>query len=1097
LLLRCPACGATPQPQASFCDACGASLEKAPVPAELDPAATADTSTERAGTEAERRHLTVLFCDLVGSSRLSELLDPEEFRELLAAYQESCATIVSNYDGRVARYVGDGLLIYFGYPQAHEDDAPRALRAALEIAEAIDRLELPLTLPIDALAVRIGIATGTVVVGDIGSGARREEMAVVGETPNLAARLQTLASPGEIIIAAQTFELVAGYFNIDDLGEHKLKGISQPQTIYRVRGESGAQSRLEASAGLGLTPLVGRKEEVAILTKRWSQAEQGESHLVMLSGEAGIGKSRVLRTFREKIADSPHSQVLYYGSAYHQNSAFYPVIDQFERALRIDSNDSTELRLEKLQFEVSRLGLEVESTVPPLAALLSLDKNDTGPDVLQSGELKRRQQVAICSMIEAMSREAPVLLVVEDAHWFDASSLELLVAIGERLNRARLLIVMTHRPEFTFAGRSGANLTQIPLSHLGGLESTAIVTRVAGNKPLPDEVAAEIIAKTDGIPLFVEELTRSLLETGVLRDDGNRFVLDNPLPPLAIPPSLQDSLMARLDRLATSKDIAQLAACIGRSFDFRLLSAVASQDEIELRSALDLLVEAGLVHERGMHAGVTYEFKHALVRDAAYDSLLKSTRQLNHQRIAQTLEQGFKSLADAQPELVALHYTEAGLAEPAVTWWQRAGERSIKLAATLEAIQHLECGLELLASLDRNAAHMRTEADMLIALANTIRIVEGHASRRAGELFARCRSLCETLRDKDREFPALWGMWSVAMARGALEQATDKARHILALAKDMGQPNLELEAHHALWGTFSLTGDLAACRHHAERGIELYRFEQHGDFGFVYGNHDPGVCASYTRAMMLWLQGFSEQARVQVETALDMLQRHTQPTFITHGLIHCCEVYRVLGDQQRVVEIVEQVLPLAEGAANADQTVYCKFLLAWAQAVPGDYSDGISRMEAALEGRLPNAFQYYYSSCLSMLADACFRDAQIKRGKRHLQKALEDINVSAEQWWEAELHRLEGQAYLLSNDADLGSARKSFQTALEVSRMQGSKMLELRAVTELSRLLFSQGEPSQAFDLLAPVYEWFTEGLETTDLREARLLLEKLSQASI
>ena len=1093
LVFRCPACGATPQVQASFCDACGASLGNTATPAELDPAPTVDTSTESAGTEAERRHLTVLFCDLVGSSKLSELLDPEEFRELLAAYQESCATIVSNYDGQIARYVGDGLLIYFGYPQAHEDDASRALRAALDIVEAVDQLELSLTLPIDALAVRIGIATGTVVVGDIGSGARREEMAVVGETPNLAARLQTLAGPGEIIIAAQTFELVAGYFDIDDLGEHKLKGISQPQTTYRVRGESGAQSRLEASASLGLTPLVGRKEEIAILINRWSRAELGESHLVTLSGEAGIGKSRVLRTFREKIADNPHSQVLYYGSAYHQNSAFYPVIDQLERALRFESNDSAELRLEKLQSEVSRLGLAVESTVPPLVALLSLDKDDKVPGVLQSGELKRRQQVAICSMIEAMSSEAPVLLVIEDAHWFDASSLELLVAIGERLHQARLLIVMTHRPEFTFTGRSGANLTQIPLSHLGGLESTAIVTGVAGNKPLPDEVAAEIIAKTDGIPLFVEELTKSLLESGVLRDDGKRFVLDNPLPPLAIPPSLQDSLMARLDRLATTKDIAQLAACIGRSFDFRLLSAVASQDETELRGALDQLVEAGLVHERGMHAGVNYEFKHALVRDAAYDSLLKSTRQLNHQRIAQTLEQGFKSLADAQPGLLALHYTEAGLVEQAVTWWQRAGVRSARLAANLEAIQNLERGLELLDKSDRSKTVARFEIDMLQVLGNAVRATEGSASERAEQIYTRAQSLCEWLGDKEREFPVLWGMWSVAMARGALDQATQMARHILALAKEMANPELELEAHHSLWGTFSLTGDLASTRHHAERGIELYRFEQHGDFGFVYGNHDPGICASYTKAMVLWLQGYSEQARDLLETTLDMIQRHTQPAFIAHGLVHCCPVYILLGDSQRAVEIAEQSLALAEESANAEESAYCQFVLGWAQAAQGDYAGGIPQMEAGLDARPPGAFQYYYSHCLSILADACFGDAQIERGKRHLQQALAEITVSAEQWWEAELHRLDGNARILSNSDDQDSARKCFQTALQVSRTQGSKTLELRAVTDLSRLILNQGDHAQAFDLLAPVYEWFTEGFESADLREAKLLLEELS----
>lgn len=1090
---QCPACDAILQAQASFCDACGASLKNIATPAAQDLPSTDDSLTELAGTDAERRHLTVLFCDLVGSSKLSELLDPEDFRELLAAYQDCCASVVGKYDGQVARYVGDGLLIYFGYPQAHEDDASRAVRAGLDIVEAVGQLELAIALPVDALAVRIGIATGIVVVGDIGTGARRDEMAVVGETPNLAARLQTLASPGEIIIAAQTFELVGGYFDVDDLGEHNLKGISQAQSAYRVRAESGAYDRLDASARLGLTPLVGRKEEIAILINRWAQAVQGELHLVTLSGEAGIGKSRVLRTFRENIADNPHSQVFYYGSAYHQSSAFYPVIDQLERALRFEGDDSVELRLEKLQSEVSRLGLEVESTVPPLTSLLSLDKGDQDPGKLQSGDLKRLQQVAICGMIEAMSAEAPVFMVVEDAHWFDASTLELLAAISERLIQARLLIVMTHRPGFSFASSSGANLTQIPLSHLGGLESTAIVTRVAGNKPLPDEVAAEIIAKTDGIPLFVEELTKSLLESGVLRDDGKRFVLDNPLPPLAIPPSLQDSLMARLDRLATTKDIAQLAACIGRSFDFDLLSAVASQDDAELHFALRELVDAGLVHERGMRAGINYEFKHALIRDAAYDSLLKSTRQRNHRRIAQTLEQGFISLAEAQPELVALHYTEAGLADAAVTWWQRAGERSAKLAANMEAVQNLERGLELLATLDQSKAVAGLEVDMLQVLGNAIRVIEGSASEGAEQAYSRAQSLCEWLGDKDREFPALWGMWSVAMARGALDQATQKAEHILDLAKDLGNLDLELEAHHSLWGTYSLTGDLAATRHHAERGIDLYQFEQHGDFGFVYGNHDPGVCASYTRAMMLWLQGYSEQARMQIEATMDMIQQHTQPAFIAHGLIHCCPVYMVLGELGRVVEITEKALPLAEEAANAEHSAYCKFVLGWLQAVQGDYEDSISLMEASLETRPPGGFQYYYSFFLSMLADFCIRDAQIERGIRHLQQAQEQITVSAEQWWEAELHRLEGHAYLLSKDADMDSARKSFQKAIEVSRTRGAKMLELRSVTDLSRMLAEQGTRKEAFDLLTPVYEWFTEGFESTDLREAKLLLDELS----
>ena len=496
----CPACGAVPLPDAEFCDACGAKLGDAKRVAAEDRSSAPESTRESPNTDAERRHLTVLFCDLVGSSGLTEKLDPEEFRGLLADYQDCCARVVGHYDGVIARYVGDGLLIYFGYPHAHEDDAVRAVRAALDMVAAVTELEPEMKLPVATLNVRIGIATGKVVVGDIGSGARREEMAVVGEAPNLAARLQSAAEPGEIFIGAQTFALVQGYFDIDELGARDLKGISQEQQIYRVSADSGAVDRLDASARSGLTPLVGRREEVAILSNRWLKALEGESQLITVTGEAGIGKSRVVRAFRENIANEPHSRVLYYGSPYHQNSAFHPVINQLERALRFDSDDNMKTRLDKLESEVAKLGLEVESITPPVATLLSLDTDDRYADVIETGDLKSRQLVSLCAMLEAMSVESPILLVAEDVHWFDPSSLEMLAAVKQNLDSARILMVMTHRPEFTLTLAGVANLTQIPLSHLGGLESTAIVTQVADNKPLPDEVATEIIARLTVYP---------------------------------------------------------------------------------------------------------------------------------------------------------------------------------------------------------------------------------------------------------------------------------------------------------------------------------------------------------------------------------------------------------------------------------------------------------------------------------------------------------------------------------------------------------------------------------------------------------------------
>lgn len=1090
---RCPSCGAVAQSGAEFCDACGASLKAPADVAHAEPASAGAAVEEVTGADAERRHLTVLFCDLVDSSKLSGQLDPEDFRDLLAAYQDCCADAVTAYDGSVARYVGDGLLVYFGYPHAHEDDARRAVRAALDIVDRIARLDLDPDLPVDALAVRIGIATGNVVVGDIGTGERREQMAVVGDTPNLAARLQTLAGPGEILIGAETRGLVRGFFDIDDLGAHDIKGLSQAQSVYRVRAASDAHDRLEASERSGLTPLVGRREEVGILLERWHKACQGETHLVAVSGEAGIGKSRVVRAFREELIHEPHSRVLYFGSPYGQNSAFHPVIDQIERALRFDGTDGVETRREKLETEVRRLGLDVDSVVPPLTALLSLDKDEPQRAAVEAGDLKQRQLQAIGDVIEAMSAENPVLMVVEDIHWLDPSSLELLDALSNRLTRARLLIVMTHRPEFSLLALGGSHLTQIPLSHLGGLDSTAIISRVAGNKPLPDEVVAEIIGKTDGIPLFVEELTKSLLESGVLRDDGRRFVLDSELPPLAIPPSLQDSLMARLDRLATTKDVAQLAACIGRDFNLALLRAVATLDEAALYGALDRLVEAGLVFERGVRPDSSFEFNHALVRDAAYDSLLKSSRQLNHQRIAQALESQFEALAETQPELVARHYTEAGLVEAAVIWWYRAGRRAARLGANEEAIRHLENGLELVTGLEQTDDHARLEADLSLELGNVVRLTEGHASERAEGLFSHCRLLYRKLSDREREFPALWGLWSVAMSSGALDEAVRLAEHALALARDIGDPDLELEGHHTLWGTYSSTGDPVATLHHAEFGMKLYRFEQHRDFGFTYGNHDPGVCARYSSADALWLLGYSERAREQLADAIQLIDQHTQPQFIAHGLAHCRTVFMLLGDIDAVREINTRLASIAGAATNVDLMSNVDLARGWVLAQQGRVDDGIELMEQALADRPPHAARYSICLYLSLIADFYLRQGRFDQGERRLSQAQENADRCNDRSWQAEIHRLNGRARQLKDDADIESARRYFEQALEIARAQSAKTLELRAASDLARLMRDEGDHEQARELLAPVYDWFTEGFETADLRGARALLDELA----
>ncbi|MFQ5938354.1 MAG: AAA family ATPase, partial [Acidiferrobacterales bacterium] len=553
--------------------------------------------------------------------RLAEHLDPEELRDLLAQYQDACANVIEHFDGHIARYVGDGLLVYFGYPQAHEDDAQRGVRAGLGIVEAIKSLNPKFTNPGVDLAVRIGITTGLVVAGDIGSGERVEEKAIVGETPNLAARLQALAEPNAVVIGDDTQRLVEGLFESEDLGPQNLKGISQSVAAYRVRAESSAPSSFEAKAARGLTPLVGREEEIGLLLKRWAEATDGEGQVVLLSGEAGIGKSRIVRAFRDHLEVEPHNRVLYYGSPYHRNSAFYPAIDQLERGLRFQKGDSSRERFDKLDAVLENLGLPLEEHAFPLASLLSLPVNDRySPLELSPEQLKKRIFESLVAVIESMASQHPVLMVVEDIHWIDPSTQEFISLLMEQLQIDRFFLVVTCRPEFESPWGGYAHITSLTLNRLSRKASVAMIARVTGGKAVPDEVRDQIVAKTDGVPLFVEELTKTVLESNLLEDVGDRYVLLGPLPSLAIPASLQDSLMARLDRLASVKEVAQLAATLGRTFTHELLAAVSPLNDKELQHAITQLMKAELLYRHGLPPDVTYEFKHALVQDAAYQS---------------------------------------------------------------------------------------------------------------------------------------------------------------------------------------------------------------------------------------------------------------------------------------------------------------------------------------------------------------------------------------------------------------------------------------------------------------------------------------------
>jgi class 3 adenylate cyclase/3',5'-cyclic AMP phosphodiesterase CpdA len=710
-----------------------------PTPASPQSVEPPVTLTPRVGTravsppapqppEAERRQLTVLFCDLVDSTVLASQLDPEELREVVRAYQEACAKVIARFEGHIAQYLGDGLLVYFGYPLAHEDDAQRAVRAGLGIIEALGQLNTRLAQERGVhLAVRLGIHTGLVVVGEVGGGTRQEQLAL-GETPNLAARLQGIAAPNTLVVSAATVQLLGGFFTYQSLGTSVLKGLAQPVEVYQVLHESMARSRLEAAGSTGLIPLVGREQEVALLRERWAQVKEGMGQVVLLSGEAGIGKSRLVQVLKEHVATEPQAWLTpCQCSPYHQNTALYPWIELLERvALRFEREESPQQKLNKLEGFLVQYGLLLAEAVPLFASLLSLPLTaDYAPLTLSPEQQKQKTMHAFLTILLRIAAQQPVLFVMEDLHWVDPSTLEFLNLLVDQGPTARILALLTFRPDFSPPWTGRSHLTQVTLPRLPRRQAAEMAGRVAHSKMLPAEVMEQVVARTDGVPLFVEELTKMVLESGLLQEREERYELTGPLPPLAIPTTLHDSLMARLDRLATVKAMAQLGATLGREFSYALLQAVSPWDEGTLGRGLHQLVEAEFLYQQGLPPEATYRFKHALIQDAAYQSLLRSTRQQYHQRIAQVLEARFPERCETQPELLAHHYTEAGLAEQAMGYWQRAGQQASERSANLEAVSHFTTGIALLTTLPETPAHTQQALTLHIALGAALQIAKG------------------------------------------------------------------------------------------------------------------------------------------------------------------------------------------------------------------------------------------------------------------------------------------------------------------------------------------------------------------------------------
>jgi class 3 adenylate cyclase/tetratricopeptide (TPR) repeat protein len=1043
---------------------------------------------EAAPAPAQRRQLTVMFCDLVDSTALTQTLDPEALRELMRNYQQVCAGVTGKYDGHVAQYLGDGLMVYFGWPRAHEDDAERAVRCALEIVGAVKAV--PARSP---LRVRIGIASGPVVVGETGEGDASVPKVAVGETPNIAARMQGLASEDEIVIAPSTHRLAASAFDYDDLGEHALKGVVGPVRAWRVRGVGRAEDRFEAAhGGRTLTPLVGREEEVAMLQRRWRQAQAAEGQVLLMCGEPGIGKSRLTRVLRELVAGSSHALLQYQCSPFHQHSALYPAIEQLERAARFTREDAPEARLDKLEAVLAGSLEQKTRTAALFAALLSLPIHRYPPLQLSPQKQKELTLEAFVGQVEALAREQPVLMIFEDAHWIDPTTHEALDLLVRRLHSARVLLLITYRPEYVPAWGGQPHVTSLMLNRLGRRQVTEVVGGLSAGRPLPDEVLEQILEHTDGVPLFVEELTKTVLESGLLREGDGAFHLAGPLPPFAIPATLQDSLMARLDRLGAVREVAQIGACIGRQFSHGLIAAVSPIRGERLDQALNQLVQAELLFQRGNPPDAIYTFKHALVQDVAYDSLLRSSRQQIHAWIAQAIEAQDPSVLDTVPELLAHHYTGAGLLDAAIPRWRKAGERALKRVALQESIAHLNRGLDLCAKLAPSTERDDLELSLRSLLVPAWIALRSWATPEVREHAEPMVRLARALDKPEPLLTGLWGLWVNTMAQGRVAESLDLVQRLRSEAQAIDSADLRTCAETAATISHYYLGQFVTASEHGERVQGLYDEERFRRLTQVVAN-DPRTAVGVHASLFTWMLGYPDQAVRICDETIAHARTRGHPYNLSWALTTGAGVFDYRNEPERLLERgVEAERLGGEHAMWYVLEVFCPWTRGLALLRAGRAGEATELLQAVVARKAKTSSHILVPYLKSALAEGLALEGDQDGALAVVAEALEQIQRPG--WQErahlAEILRLKGWLLMRQNRTE--EAERELRASIAVAREQRAKSWELRTSTTLARLLAERSERRAAHDLLAPVYGWFTEGLDTHDLEAARTLLDQL-----
>jgi len=1021
---------------------------------------------------AERRQLTVLFSDLVGSTALSTELDPEDLRLIIRRYQDAVSGAITRYGGHVAQYLGDGVLAYFGWPQAYEDQSERAVRAGLEVVGSVARLQLEGG---EKLQARVGIATGRVVVGDLLREGNRNTEAVTGQTPNLAARLQNIARPGELVVAELTHRMLGGGFDVTDLGRLDLKGFGAPVQAYQVNGERASESRFEAAHEPGVTQLFGRDEELARLRSCWEQAFAGQGQVVFVRGEPGIGKSRLLQALRDDVAGQSPIRLRYQCSPYFSNSALYPVVRQLEHAAGFLADDSGEAKLDKLEaMLVGDSGHGVER-LKLFASLMQLPYRQRYGE-LELSPLQRKEQIfeALIDELLALGRRRPVLSLFEDAHWIDPTTQEVMARALERLDGAKVLLLVSHRPEWQAPFLDEART--VHLDRLSAEAAGAIVRAIAGrgvSKAFVDRIAA----RSDGVPLYAEELTKAGLEGGDAAAD--------------VPTTLQASLAARLDNLGEAKAVAQAAAVIGREFGYVLLSQVVDDAGPALDEALARLVAAELVNVRGQPPEATYAFKHALLQDAAYESLLRQTRQKYHQRIARVLEYSLPDDSEGRAELLAHHFSCAGLAEEAAVFWQQAADRAVLRSAHVEALNHIDSGLAALQSLSPGRWRDELELALQTRRGTALRAVSGYAAPQVMQAYERARTLCEALGETPQLFPVIWGQLLSHFVRADVEAAHALAEELAELAAGRRDHDLQLEAEGALGMTQLHLGEMTAAREHLEAGVALYDPRRHRAHALIYGQ-DPGVfCLSYL-AWGLWFLGHPAQALARIEQALALARDAAHPYSLVFVLMFATRVHQGRRDDAAVLQAADQMIAIAGEQGFSYYQAQGAIQQGSALIGLGRIDEGVARMHAGMAALQATGTELGRPGTLMRLAEGYAVAGQHDDALELLAEATALAESGTMRLWDAELARLRGQFLLACSADNLGEAEAAFERAVAIARRQQARSLELRACTSLARLRCDDDRSAAARDVLAPVVTWFEDGEETVDLLEARAELARL-----